>query len=609
MKAPLSYLPALPAAVGWIAGILLWWYGAPWWAVAASGMVGLVMMLIRRQYLAFGLYALVAGWIVAEANRPADAPDWIFDGRERMVAGILEMSMDSPRSHTMVVTVDSVELRPGVWTAVAPFGLQLSSLPQWLPLPIGSRIVAVAEIEPLPPGGLFPYQADYSTLFLRRGVVAEAFVEEENIRATGFDPSVKAWFARRQCEIVHILAHSGLSDDACALLTALVAGEDGELSESLRENFRITGVAHALALSGFHVGVIVMLVGFALFPLRAFRRLMPLRMLLVIVALWFYAGMVGLPDSVVRAAVMVSVYLIATMIGRGANPFNSLCVAVLVILAVSPFSLFSAGFQLSVCAVIGILVFARHFNPFSPKNGWRFRVAEAVSVTLAAVLGTMVPTLLYFHRFPLLFMFANIVVTALLPLLMFGGVAVVVAGCFACRMPWLEWTLNHLVNFIDSFTGWLARFGWNVIDGVYLTGWQAMFIVLVTVALGVAVGIRRRWAWISLGCCAALCLSGMPLCVARFPESEAFIVGNKATAPVLVRQASEAVLIPRCRPHRVVGSIDRAMRDLRDYFSVCGVDTVRVISDDFVLGPYERRGNLIVRHRDRVSGSLTERMD
>lgn len=607
MKAPLSYLPALPAAVGWIAGILLWWYGAAWWAVAASGMVGLVMMLIRRQYLAFGLYALVAGWIVAEANRPADAPDWIFDGRERMVAGILEMSMDSPRSHTMVVTVDSVELRPGVWTAVAPFGLQLSSLPQWLPLPIGSRIVAVAEIEPLPPGGLFPYQADYSTLFLRRGVVAEAFVEEENIRATGFDPSVKAWFARRQCEIVHILAHSGLSDDACALLTALVAGEDGELSESLRENFRITGVAHALALSGFHVGVIVMLVGFALFPLRAFRRLMPLRMLLVIVALWFYAGMVGLPDSVVRAAVMVSVYLIATMIGRGANPFNSLCVAVLVILAVSPFSLFSAGFQLSVCAVIGILVFARHFNPFSPKNGWRFRVAEAVSVTLAAVLGTMVPTLLYFHRFPLLFMFANIVVTALLPLLMFGGVAVVVAGCFACRMPWLEWTLNHLVNFIDSFTGWLARFGWNVIDGVYLTGWQAALIVLVTLALGVAVGVRRRWAWISLGCCAALCLSGMPLCVARFPESEAFIVGNKATAPVLVRHASEVVLIPRCRPHRVAEAVDRATRELKDYFSVCGVDTVRVISGDFVLGPYERRGNIIVRHR--LSGSLTGRKD
>ena len=607
MKAPLSYLPALPAAVGWIAGILLWWYGAAWWAVAASGMVGLVMMLIRRQYLAFGLYALVAGWIVAEANRPADAPDWIFDGRERMVAGILEMSMDSPRSHTMVVTVDSVELRPGVWTAVAPFGLQLSSLPQWLPLPIGSRIVAVAEIEPLPPGGLFPYQADYSTLFLRRGVVAEAFVEEENIRATGFDPSVKAWFARRQCEIGHILAHSGLSDDACALLTALVAGEDGELSESLRENFRITGVAHALALSGFHVGVIVMLVGFALFPLRAFRRLMPLRMLLVIVALWFYAGMVGLPDSVVRAAVMVSVYLIATMIGRGANPFNSLCVAVLVILAVSPFSLFSAGFQLSVCAVIGILVFARHFNPFSPKNGWRFRVAEAVSVTLAAVLGTMVPTLLYFHRFPLLFMFANIVVTALLPLLMFGGVAVVVAGCFACRMPWLEWTLNHLVNFIDSFTGWLARFGWNVIDGVYLTGWQAALIVLVTLALGVAVGVRRRWAWISLGCCAALCLSGMPLCVARFPESEAFIVGNKATAPVLVRHASEVVLIPRCRPHRVAEAVDRATRELKDYFSVCGVDTVRVISGDFVLGPYERRGNIIVRHR--LSGSLTGRKD
>ena len=121
MKPPFSYLPALPAAVGWMAGILLWWKGCGWWLPAVVTAVGVMLMVWRRQYIAFGLYAVAAGWIVAEANRAAEAPPWVFGGGERTVSGVIESVYNTRRAQTLVVRADSVEYA-GRMVAVEPFG-------------------------------------------------------------------------------------------------------------------------------------------------------------------------------------------------------------------------------------------------------------------------------------------------------------------------------------------------------------------------------------------------------------------------------------------------------------------------------------------------------
>ncbi len=593
MKPPFSYLPAFPAALGWAAGILLWWHGLPPWGVAAVAVAGTLLMLFRKHYPAFGVYAVAAGWIIAQANCPSDAPAWAFDGRERMLIGTVESASLGPTSQSFVLRVDSMEACPGRIVAVEPFGLRVSSLPQWPGVEEGVRMRVVAVVGPLDPGGHFPHQADYSTLFLRSGAVAGAFIGEENMTVTGRERSLSAWFARRRADVDRALARSGLSDGAYGLLTALITGGD-ELDPQVRENFRASGVAHALALSGFHVGVVAMLVGLALFPLRLRRGLAPWRMGAAVAAVWFYAALAGMSESVVRASVMFSVYMLARMVGRGANPYNSLCVSVLVILSLWPYSLFSAGFQLSVCAVAGILAFSKALNPFVPADGWRFSSANAVAVPVAAVLGTMVLTSFYFHGLPLLFCIPNLVVALFLPLLMFGGLAIVVAEMAGWHFGRIEWMLDRAVEFLELVTDGIASAGAEL-AGVYLTVPMAVAFAVVVVALAVAVNVRSRAGWMALCVCAAVAVVAVPLCREDVPDNEAFTVGYKTNSPVLVRHGGRAVLVPRCRRRDVAGSVDRAMRELEDYLRARGVDSVVVTSSDFRLGPYRREGNVILR--------------
>ena len=596
MKPPFSYLPALPAAVGWMAGILLWWKGCGWWLPAVVTAVGVMLMVWRRQYIAFGLYAVAAGWIVAEANRAAEAPPWVFGGGERTVSGVIESVYNTRRAQTLVVRADSVEYA-GRMVAVEPFGMQVATLPRWIEPAVGAKVRFRADIEPLDAGGHFPYQADYSTLFLKRKVVAGAFIAEEEMTEGGVEPSVSAWFASRRREVIRILAHSGLSDKSYGLLTALITGNGDELESDMRDNFRATGLAHALALSGFHVGMIVMLVGLVLFPLRAWPSAGRLRIALSLLMLWGYVAMVGMPESAVRAGVMLSVFMLGGIVGRGVNTLNSLCIAILVLLTLWPYSLFSAGFQLSVCAVLGILAFAGPLNPFSPRDGWKFRIGEAVAVTLGAVLGTMALTVFYFHRFPLVFVLSNLLVVGLLPVLMTGGIVLVVAGCFGVGISWIERGIDHIVGFVDMFTQWLSSMGWAELSGLYVSGLQAMLFGLAVVSVAMLVNVTRRTWRICTVCAVGVCLLLVPAVADADPVSEAFSVGQKENVPLLVRHGNKAVLVPRCRPHLVESSSRRALRELTEYLDVRGVDTVMVTASDFTLGPYRRQGGVVVRRR------------
>lgn len=159
--------------------------------------------------------------------------------------------------------------------------------------------------------------------------------------------------ADRRMIIVDILAHTGLNDAAYGLLAALLTGYGDDLDYEIRENFRATGIAHALALSGFHVGIIAMIAGFILFPLRAWPRLRPWRYLIMLIILWLYAAMVGMSDSIVRACIMFTAFIICRIIGRRPDSINALMVAVIVILAARPFSLFSADSTLCVRRRLG----------------------------------------------------------------------------------------------------------------------------------------------------------------------------------------------------------------------------------------------------------------
>ena len=185
------------------------------------------------------------------------------------------------------------------------------------------------------PGGF-----DYQSYLLRRGVKGQLFVEEVlEARST---VTLKERLRRGLV--------AGLDERAAALIQAMTLGIRADLGE-LREVFALSGLAHILALSGLHVGILIGALGWLLRPLGQYRY--PLMMLLLI----GFVLLVGASPSVLRASLMVGTVLLSFWLGSGRiEAWPALSLAAFVTLLWHPAWLFDLSFQLSYLAVIGILL-------------------------------------------------------------------------------------------------------------------------------------------------------------------------------------------------------------------------------------------------------------
>lgn len=210
--------------------------------------------------------------------------------------------------------------------------------------------------------------------------------------------------------IVRTVYASPLSGEAAAFVATTFVADSGMLPQALRDDFRGSGIAHLLALSGFHVGIVAMIALWLTRPMLVAGRAARLRGAVVLAAVWGFAALGGMSASVVRASVMLTLLMCARLAGRASSPLNALAVAAIVILSWRPAELFGAGFQLSFMAVIGILAFADVLNPFRPEAHPRLhRIAAAMAVPVGATLATLPVVAATFGTVPLMFLPANVI--------------------------------------------------------------------------------------------------------------------------------------------------------------------------------------------------------
>ncbi|MDE6334803.1 MAG: ComEC/Rec2 family competence protein, partial [Muribaculaceae bacterium] len=579
-------MPAVPALIGWAAGILLWFLGCGWWVAAVVAGCGIAMAVWKRYAAMSVLYAMSAGWIVACVGMPEPVPEALLDGREETYAAVVRSVRNTPGALTVVADVDSVAGRP-----CAPFGVQIASVPEWMPPRVGDVISFVAVLEQPLPTGRYRYAPDYTARYLADGVVATAYIDGD-IKVYGHRGGFRAYMAGHRDAMVSMLAHSGLSDEAYGMLSTLITGYTDDLDPGIREGYRVAGIAHALALSGFHVGVVVMLVSLILFPLRFCQGLRRWRMAAGIVAVWIYAFVTGMPDSVLRAVLMLSIYSCGLMWGRNVSPYNTLCSAVLIILALRPYSLFSAGFQLSVCAVLGILVFADKFNPVDRRRHRLHMAVAPLAVACAALVGTMPVTVSVFHRLPLLFLFSNLLVTLALPIIMFGGLLLLVCQYAGVGCGLLCKVLDYVVAALDGTVDAMAGMPGSVLWGIYLTPLQLSLLVAAIAAVGLALHFRRRDIMAVAIMAVALFGSSALWKGEDVPHSEAFVVPMRGNTAIVARHGRTAVATVTCDERFRDNAVAKIERALEHYLAASGVDTLVLTRGDFVVGEYSRIGDM-----------------
>ena len=592
MISPLSKTPALPIAIGWIAGVLLWVFGSPWWVMLIIFAFGTGLFFKQLHYIAFGVYSVCAGWIICSFHEPHKAPAGVFDGRERQYSAVITQFSTYDNNQTVIMSIDSIDMN-GKITACNSFKIRASMSPDWA-LFIGERVRIDAVLEPLDQISYFPHDRDSRLYDLRQGVAAQTYLDESSLRRIGIEKTLGWWFYQRREQILHLLAHSDLSEQSYGLVSAITVGYGDALEGTMRENFRAAGIAHMLALSGFHAGIIVMLTSIALFPMRAFYRLRRLRLVITLLLIWLYALMVGLPESVVRTVVMLSVLLTTKILGEESNPYNALCVAVVIILTFSPFSLFSTGFQLSVAAVLGILALSSKLNPFDPKRHLLYRAAMLITVPFAAITGTLAITIVTFHRLPLLFAFSNFTISLLLPLLMFGGIGVIIASALGIKALWLCRLVDRLTELISNIADWIADFSFSELSGIYLTNIQIIVLILMVAVILITANFPKKAIILGGTAVFGICLISMFFTGERFPERESFIVGMSGNTAIVVRDGSKMKAVFTCHPRFIDNAKDKFTKRMESYLESRGIDTIEIIKSNIECPMLSRNGNLLV---------------
>ena len=270
-------------------------------------------------------------------------------------------------------------------------------------------------------------------------------------------------------------------------------GDKSYVDRDLRDDYSNSGMSHLLALSGLHLSIIY---GMLLFLVYPFRRKI-LTQASVILAIWVYVILVGMPYSVVRAATMLTFCSLAFVLSRNHLSVNILALAAIVILSFSPHALNDVGFQLSFLAMLSIYVIMPLIHGMKHLSGnilnllWRW-LKGTVCVTLSVMIGTSPLVAYYFGIFSPISPIANILVLPiatillymvmilLIPIPMLQSVVVKVVAILAK-------TQNDIVEFLSS----LSISHVKVIDMGIITLFS-MYVLIISLVV-IAYIVRRRY--------------------------------------------------------------------------------------------------------------------
>ena len=605
MLSPWSRVPALPLATGFAGGVL---------AVAATGWVWLwlavavtaatVLWWRGRLFAAAFAIAFAGGAALTHMRQPAEPPEAIV-GRQCTLTGHIDKLERTPGTARCVISVDSVavgtvkaskkasgpaaECRFRVMVTV--FGSTFTGLP-------GDEV----KIRGLLQSGhgkesVVPDKTDYQSFLYIDGVTAVMKVQTGDVRVTAHDQSWLQTLANAGNAFLHrAVAQMGCDGPTSAFLLATVAGDDMMMDIYTADTLRATGLAHVLALSGLHLGILVMLVNLVTLPLTMSRRARPFVYIAIALAVIAYALMTGLSASVARAAVVVAVYMLSAALQRRRQPFNALCVSVLVWLLINPWWIFSPGFQLSVVAVLSIVCLEGLFNPGGKdKPGLLSNLVALVVVPLAAFTGTSIVILAYFHTLPVYFLPANVVASLLVPLIIGGGAVGVLLTGIGVPTTWLAWCLDRLYGLLEGACGFFASLPNAQITGIYPAAWQIAVGVALTVALCIFAFKRRRVAaGVTLAALLAVIVTGA--CHRPDYDDELYLLDTHDCTTLLAHHKGECIVISD-HPDK---ALDRVTSEYPDFAGRRGAVGFTAAGETMSCGPLRRRGPLVSWHGRKI---------
>ena len=290
---------------------------------------------------------------------------------------------------------------------------------------------------------------DVLTLFvwLLIGCSRAAICSTDNTESA-WQSTIKQKAKSVQTTMVMRLKKAGLSPSTLALCSALTIGQKDDLKRETRQAYNKVGASHLLALSGMHLGIIYALLYFLLIRSVQHTRWRWHILPLILLCLWGYTLIAGMPVSLVRAAIMLSIFTIINLMQYQTDPLHPLALSAIIILLIAPTDLLSISFQLSFAAVFFLLALWAPLSENFPKLPW---AAKILAVSCVAQIGTTPLTLYYFHQLPLLAPLLSLLLIPLTTVIIYLTLAAMVLPL--APLGWILNTVEALQQRIIDLAG------------------------------------------------------------------------------------------------------------------------------------------------------------
>lgn len=284
----------------------------------------------------------------------------------------------------------------------------------------------------------------YSARMKHQGLDFYSNVKSEEIKRIGKVFSLDSYFNEWRSQLIIKIEKCSLSKETSDFLISVLLGDRSYLKDDIRTSLSSAGLAHILALSGMHVGIVLSIILIILFPLSliGFNKVSKIIALLLI---WLYVGLTGASSATIRAAIMASLVLGAYLFQRKNSALNALLAAATIILLVDPLALWDIGMQLSFLCVGSILIFVNKLNPMDHhKHPRLFKIINLFLISLVTTFATWVLISYYFGEVPLLFLPANLIILPLLPFFLGGAI-------FFISFLLLGYDFSYFAKILDFF--------------------------------------------------------------------------------------------------------------------------------------------------------------
>lgn len=327
-----------------------------------------------------------------------------------------------------------------------------------------------------------PEEFDYKAHLYNQGIIYHTYIKQNEYIKTGSTNNLFILSRNIQRNLITHILNSTLKPDTKTFIITIILGDSTFFSDETRDVFSQAGLAHVLALSGLHMGIIALLTSIILLPLDYCHQ-KRIRLILTLILIIIFSFIVGFSPSVARASIMITFILISRIIRRNSSSLNALFTAALIILLMEPYAIYNAGFQFSFLSVLLILLLSNRLTSISVKNQLQYYFGSLAIVSIITSIGTAGLTVFYFNYIPPLSIVSNIILIPLLPIIVGCGMIYLLLLVTGLDISTLAQIVDSLYEFALQLATDITSFSFPNVNYLYCSPLLLCFYFSVVISV------------------------------------------------------------------------------------------------------------------------------